>query len=62
MSFSSNRKMWRKTTCKGCGYVQETRTSYYLDKKEWQLNHPNYHWQKELLGMVVPKVSNKKVG
>ena len=42
-------KMYRKTTCKGCGYVQETTTSYYLDKKEWQLTHPNYHWNKMYL-------------
>jgi len=52
-------RMYRKTTCKGCGYVQETRTSYYLDKKEWSLTHPNYHWQKSLMGMLV---SNQKVG
>lgn len=58
MSFNGT-KMWRKTTCKGCGYVQETRTSYYLDRKEWQLNHPNYHWQKELMGMLL---TDKKVG
>lgn len=55
--------MYRKTTCKGCGFTQETRTSYYLDHKQWLLDHPNYHWQKELLGLVVPRTMlSKKVG
>lgn len=31
--------MYRKTTCKGCGYVQETTLSYYLDAKLWKTNH-----------------------
>ena len=31
--------MWRKTTCKGCGFTQETTTSYYLDRKQWKANH-----------------------
>jgi hypothetical protein len=45
----SKTRMYRKSECKGCGYVQETITSYYLDKKEWQLTHPNYHWNKMYL-------------
>ena len=36
-------KMYRKTTCNGCGFTQETRTSYYLDRKQWQANHHAYH-------------------
>ena len=36
-------KMYRKTTCKGCGFTQETRLSYYLDRKQWQTNHLAYH-------------------
>ena len=32
-------KMYRKTTCKGCGYVQETNTTYRLDRKEWESIH-----------------------
>lgn len=31
--------MYRKTTCKGCGYVQETDTTYRLDRKEWEKVH-----------------------
>jgi len=41
--------MWRKTECKGCGYVQETSTSYYLDRKQWDANHLPYHYS------VLPK-------
>lgn len=52
-------KMYRKTTCNGCGFTQETNLSYYLDRKQWQMSHPNYHWQKSLMGMLV---SDKKVG
>ena len=50
-------KMYRKTTCKGCGFTQTTFTSYYLDKKQWATTHPNHHWQKSLMGMLV---SDKK--
>ena len=32
-------KMYRKTTCKGCGFTQETFLSYYLDAKLWKTNH-----------------------
>lgn len=32
-------KMYRKTTCLGCGYSQETNVSYYLDKKQWDKTH-----------------------
>ena len=32
-------KMYRKTTCNGCGYTQTTTTSYYLDRKQWKANH-----------------------
>ncbi len=32
-------KMYRKTTCKGCGYVQETDTTYRLDRKAWESVH-----------------------
>jgi hypothetical protein len=38
-----SRRMWRKTVCKGCGFTQETTTSYYLDRKQWQANHLAYH-------------------
>jgi len=31
--------MGRRTTCNGCGYVQETVTSYYHDKKLWDKTH-----------------------
>ena len=31
--------MYRKTTCNGCGYTQETSTSYYLDRKAWKAGH-----------------------
>lgn len=31
--------MYRKTECQGCGYVQETFLSYYLDAKMWKTNH-----------------------
>lgn len=31
--------MYRKTECKGCGYVQETTLSYYADRKMWEKNH-----------------------
>lgn len=34
-----NTLMGRKTTCNGCGYVQETVTSYYHDKKLWDKTH-----------------------
>lgn len=36
-------KMYRKTTCNGCGFTQETRLSYYLDRKQWLANHLPYH-------------------
>lgn len=44
--------MWRKTECKGCGYVQETTTSYYLDAKQWKANHLDYHYS-----VLPPKMS-----
>jgi len=34
-----NTLMGRRTTCNGCGYVQETVTSYYHDKKLWDKTH-----------------------
>lgn len=48
-------KMYRKTTCKGCGFTQETTTTYYLDRKAWQSNHPAFHWQKSLTPVLVSK-------
>lgn len=35
----SSRKMYRKTTCLGCGYVQEDSVSYYLHAKAWKAGH-----------------------
>lgn len=32
-------KMYRKTTCKGCGYVQETNLIYRQDRKLWETKH-----------------------
>jgi hypothetical protein len=32
-------KMYRKTTCQGCGYSQETNVSYRSDKKQWNTTH-----------------------
>jgi len=32
-------KMYRKTTCVGCGYSQETNVSYRQDKKQWNAIH-----------------------
>ena len=48
-------KMYRKTTCKGCGFTQETNTTYYLDRKEWQTNHSAFHWLKSPTPVVVSK-------
>ena len=31
--------MYRKTTCLGCGYAQETSVSYAKDKKQWNTIH-----------------------
>lgn len=31
--------MYRKTTCKGCGYTQEATLSYRADRKMWQEKH-----------------------
>lgn len=31
--------MYRKTTCLGCGYVQETSVSYAKNKKQWDTIH-----------------------
>jgi len=36
---ASSTTMGRKTTCNGCGYVQESITSYYLDRKAWKSVH-----------------------
>lgn len=32
-------KMYRKTTCNGCGFSHETSTTYYLDAKAWKTSH-----------------------
>ena len=32
-------KMYRKTTCNGCGFTQTTVLSYYLDRKQWKASH-----------------------
>ena len=32
-------KMYRKTTCNGCGMAQTTNVSYRLDKKLWETSH-----------------------
>ena len=32
-------KMYRKTTCNGCGMAQTTDVSYRLDKKLWETSH-----------------------
>lgn len=32
-------RMYRKTTCNGCGMSQTTHTSYRLDKKLWETTH-----------------------
>lgn len=32
-------QMFRRTTCQGCGYTQDTTTTYHLDKKLWQTAH-----------------------
>jgi hypothetical protein len=32
-------KMYRKTTCNGCGFTQTTVLSYYLDRKQWNAGH-----------------------
>lgn len=32
-------KMYRKTTCNGCGFTQTTTTTYYLDRKQWRATH-----------------------
>lgn len=32
-------KMYRKTTCKGCGFTQTATLSYYLDRKQWNASH-----------------------
>jgi hypothetical protein len=52
-------KMWRKTTCKGCGFVQETTTTYYLDRKQWQANHHAYHLSVLPLKSQTPMVVSK---
>jgi hypothetical protein len=31
--------MYRKTECLGCGYVQESFVSYYLERKQWKSIH-----------------------
>jgi hypothetical protein len=44
-------KMYRKTTCNGCGFSQELSTSYYLDAKAWRTSHTlavhNELWDKK---------------
>jgi hypothetical protein len=52
-------KMWRKTTCKGCGFVQETTTTYYLDRKQWQTNHLPFHLSVLPLKSQAPMVVSK---
>ena len=32
-------KMYRKTTCNGCGMAQTTNVSYRLDKQLWESSH-----------------------
>jgi hypothetical protein len=32
-------KMYRKTTCNGCGFTQTATLSYYLDAKAWRTSH-----------------------
>lgn len=32
-------RMYRKTTCNGCGMSQTTNVSYRLDKKLWETSH-----------------------
>ena len=32
-------EMYRKTTCKGCGYTQETLMTYRDDRKHWESVH-----------------------
>jgi hypothetical protein len=32
-------KMYRKTTCLGCGFTQETTATYEADRKQWRANH-----------------------
>ena len=32
-------KMYRKTTCNGCGYTQTMTATYYLDSKAWKAGH-----------------------
>ena len=32
-------KMYRKTTCNGCGFTQTASLSYYLDRKQWEASH-----------------------
>ena len=48
-------KMYRKTTCKGCGFTQETTLSYYLDRKQWESNHSAFHWLKSQTPMLASK-------
>lgn len=44
-------KMYRNTTCKGCGFSQATVLSYYLDAKAWKASHTiavhNKLWEKK---------------
>jgi glutaredoxin-related protein len=32
-------KMYRKTRCANCDYIQEDSVSYYLHAKAWKANH-----------------------
>jgi hypothetical protein len=44
-------KMYRKTTCNGCGFTQTATLSYYLDAKAWKTSHTlvvhNELWEKK---------------
>ena len=59
-------KMYRKTTCKGCGYSQETNTTYYQDKKMWNAKHSLAHCRSrkafnEMMGNPLDLLAELKV-
>ena len=42
-SWNSRTSMYRKWTCKGCGFSVEGFTSYHLFRKAWDANYLTNH-------------------